>query len=74
MAFGAVTGGSLSPVPASVADWWRLHATSWHALGPGTDVPAPAYVLPFALLGSIFLGSPGLVVSALMLLGIPLAA
>ena len=73
-AFGAVTGGSLSPVPASVADWWRLHATSWHALGPGTDVPAPAYVLPFALLGSIFLGSPGLVVSALMLLGIPLAA
>ncbi len=45
-AFGSITGGALSPVPADVADWWRLHVETRHPLGTGTDVPAPAYVLP----------------------------
>jgi GT2 family glycosyltransferase len=70
-AYGAVTGHGLSPVPDSVGDWWRLHAESWHALGAGTDVPAPAYLLPLALVGS-FLGTT-LTVSALLVLAVPLA-
>ena len=45
-AFGAITGGALSPVPSAAGDWWRLHTTIWHPLGSGTDAPAPAYVLP----------------------------
>ena len=73
-AFGSISGGALSPVPVSTASWWHLHLDSWHALGSGTDVPAPAYILPFAMLASLFAGSPGAVISALMLLAVPLAA
>ncbi|QIK75600.1 glycosyltransferase family 2 protein [Nocardioides piscis] len=73
-AFGAVTGGALSPVPPEVADWWRLHIEARHPLGTGTDVPAPAYLLPFALLGTLLGANTGLVVSALMLLAVPLGA
>lgn len=72
-AFGSITGGALSPVPTEVGEWWRLHVQAWHPLGSGTDVPAPAYVLPFALAGSL-VGGPGVVVSALMLLAVPFAA
>ncbi|WP_107706334.1 glycosyltransferase family 2 protein [Nocardioides allogilvus] len=73
-AFGTITGGALSQVPADAADWWRLHVETRHPLGTGTDVPAPAYVLPFALLATLFGGSTGAVVSTLMLLAIPFAA
>lgn len=73
-AFGAITGGALSPVPATAGDWWRLHLSTFHPLGTGTDVPAPAYVLPFALAASLLLGHTGAVVSGLMLLAVPVAA
>lgn len=73
-AFGTITGGALSPVPAEAADWWRLHVEARHPLGTGTDVPAPAYVLPFALLASILSGSTGAVISSVMLLAIPFGA
>ena len=73
-AFGSITGGALSPVPAAAADWWRLHVSSWHPLGTGTDVPAPAYVLPFAFAATLLLGHTGAVVSGLMLLAVPVAA
>ncbi|WP_210650443.1 glycosyltransferase family 2 protein [Nocardioides sp. SYSU D00065] len=73
-ALGSITGGALSPVPSAAGDWWRLHAATWHPLGTGTDVPAPAYVLPFAIAASILLGHTGAVVSALMLLAVPVAA
>lgn len=70
--FGEVVGGALSPVPQTAGDWWRLHAETRHPLGTGTDVPAPAYVAVFALLGSL-LGGPGVVVSAVMVLAVPFA-
>ncbi|WP_457187414.1 glycosyltransferase [Nocardioides sp. P5_E3] len=73
-AFGSITGGALSPVPAAATDWWRLHVSSWHPLGTGTDVPAPAYVLPFAFAATLLLGHTGAVVSGLMLLAVPVAA
>ncbi len=73
-AFGSITGGALSPVPAAAADWWSLHTSSWHQLGTGTDVPAPAYVLPFAVLATLLLGHTGAVISALMLLAVPVGA
>lgn len=72
-ALGDVTGPALSPVPAGVGDWWRLHLESWHTLGTGTDVPAPAYLLPLSLAATVLGGSPGLVVSALMWLAVPVA-
>jgi GT2 family glycosyltransferase len=69
-AFGTVAGGALSPVPASATDWWALHTQSQHPLGQGTDVPAPAYVLPLALLGSL-VGTTA-TVSLLLVLAVPL--
>ena len=73
-AFGTITGGALAPVPEAASDWWGLHLESWHPLGTGTEVPAPAYVLPFALAASLLLGNTGAVISALMLLAFPVAA
>ena len=70
-ALGAVSGGGLSPVPDGVGDWWRLHLESRHPLGAGTDVPAPAYLLPLALLGSL-VGTTA-AVSLLMVLAVPVA-
>ena len=34
-AFGAVSGGALSPVPDGARDWWSLHYESWHPIGFG---------------------------------------
>nr|WP_246416519.1 glycosyltransferase family 2 protein [Nocardioides luti] len=70
-AFGPVTGGALSPLPAGAADWWRLQVESWHPLGQGTGVPAPAYVLPLALLATLLGGSPDLAMGALLVLAVP---
>lgn len=68
---GPISGGALSPAPAGAGDWWRLHLESWHPLGQGTDVPAPAYVLPFSLLGTLLFGQAGLVFGLLLLLAVP---
>ncbi len=72
-AFGPIAGGGLSPVPAGAGDWWRLQVESWHPLGQGTAVPAPAYVLPLALLATLLGGSPTAAVSALFVLAVPVA-
>lgn len=71
--FGAVSGGALSPAPGGVGDWWRLHVESWHALGGGTAVPAPAYLAPLALLGTLLGGSAVAAVSAVLVLAVPLS-
>jgi GT2 family glycosyltransferase len=70
-AFGPISGGGLAPLPASAGDWWRLHLESWHPLGPGTDVPAPAYVLPLAILASLLGGSPSAALGALFVVAVP---
>lgn len=68
-AYGTVVGPGLSPPPDT--GWWPLQLRSWQPLGPGTAVPAPAYVLPLAVLGS--LAGPGWTVSLLMVLAVPVA-
>jgi GT2 family glycosyltransferase len=70
-AFGAVSADGLSPLPSDAGDWWRLHLESWHALGQGTGVPAPGYVLPLALVGTLLGGSPSAVMTTLFLLAVP---
>lgn len=70
-AYGAVVGGALAPVPGAAGDWWDLLLRGWHPLGSGTDVPAPAYLLPLALLASV-VGTTA-TVSALMVLAVPLS-
>ncbi|TYL52055.1 glycosyltransferase family 2 protein [Nocardioides sp. BGMRC 2183] len=70
-AFGDISGGALSPAPSGRGTWWSLHLESWHALGFGTAVPAPGYVLLLAALGSLF--GPGWTMSFLLITAGPLA-
>jgi len=72
-AFGTLVGGGLSPVPSGAGEWWRLYLASWHEIGSGTAVPAPAYVLPLALLATLLLGSAKAAVTAVMVLAVPVA-
>ena len=72
-AFGLVTGGGLAPAPADAQALWTLWIESWHPLGTGTAVPAPAYVVPMAVLGSVLGNSAAAAVSAVLLLAVPLA-
>jgi GT2 family glycosyltransferase len=71
-AFGHVTGGGLAPAPAAASQLWRLWVESWHPLGTGTAVPAPAYVVVMAALGSLLGNSAAAAVSAVLLLAVPL--
>jgi GT2 family glycosyltransferase len=70
-AYGSIAGGGLSPVPHGAGDWWRLQVETWHPLGTGTAVPAPAYVLPMALLATILGGSPSAAVSVVFVAAVP---
>ena len=67
-------GGALLPAPAGVGHWWDLWWHSWHWAGTGTDAPAPAYVLPLAMAGTVLVGNPGWVVNLLFVLCVPLCA
>lgn len=72
-AWHAVAGGGLSPAPTGVGEWWQLQYQSWHPLGIGTAVPAPPYLLPLALLGTILGGNAALTVSVVLILSFPIA-
>ncbi len=71
--FGPAAGGGLAPAPESVGEWWRLWAEGWHQLGPGTAVPAPAYLPVLAVLGTVLLGSATAAVSVVLVLAAPCA-
>ena len=50
--------GALWPVTTdSGGDVWRSYISAWHDLGRGSDAPAPAWLLPTALLSLPFGGS-----------------
>ncbi|MDQ6935846.1 MAG: glycosyltransferase [Actinomycetota bacterium] len=66
-------GGALLPAPDGVGHWWGAWHVSVHMLGAGSAAPAPAYLLPMAVLGTVLLGHPGWVVSLLFVLAVPLA-
>ncbi len=72
-AFGDVGGGALSPAPAGAMDWWTLYGEHWHPLGTGTDVAAPAYLVPLALLATLLAGSAPTALSAVLVLAVPVA-
>ncbi|MDA3649924.1 glycosyltransferase family 2 protein [Saccharopolyspora indica] len=66
-----LAGGRLLPV-ADLATTWRDYLAAWHPVGGGTGSPASPSLLVLALLGSV-LGGPSVVVSVLLLFGVPLA-
>ncbi|MGL5825605.1 MAG: glycosyltransferase, partial [Nocardioides sp.] len=65
--------GALSPAPNRAADWWQLYVEAWHPIAQGTAIPAPPYVLPFALSTTLLPVGPTGVVAGLMVLSTPLA-
>lgn len=66
-------GGALTPVPDGPGHWWSLWWSSWHWVGEGSAHPAMPAVLPLAVLGTLLLGQPALVVWLLFCALPPLA-
>lgn len=50
--WGAISGGALAVSPSGTSDIWRFFLESWHHVGMGSNIAAPAWVL-FIGVGSI---------------------
>jgi GT2 family glycosyltransferase len=70
---GVLQGGALLPAPSGAWDVWTTYAQAWHNVGPGSDIPAPPYLLVIFALAALFLGKVPFAVSVIALLSIPLA-
>ena len=51
--WGAISGGALAVSPAGTSDIWKFFLQSWHQVGMGSNVAAPAWIL-FIGAGSLF--------------------
>lgn len=51
--WGAISGGALATSPDGVRDIWRFFVESWHEVGMGSNIAAPAWLI-FVGIGSIF--------------------
>jgi GT2 family glycosyltransferase len=70
---GPLQGGALLPAPDGAGHWWHVWAAGHQRLGTGSDAPGPAYLLPLALLATVFLDHAGLVIDLLFVLAVPLS-
>jgi GT2 family glycosyltransferase len=43
--WGAISGGALAVSPAGTSDIWKFFLESWHHVGMGSNVAAPAWIL-----------------------------
>jgi len=50
--WGAISGGALAASPGGVSDIWKFFLESWHEVGMGSNVVAPAWLI-FIGLGSL---------------------
>ncbi|MFI0357222.1 glycosyltransferase [Actinomadura sp. 9N407] len=72
-AAGRLGGGALVPAWGGASDLWSQYVSGWHAVGLGSDAGSPPYIGVLALLSTLLLGKPWLVVSILLLGSVPLA-
>ncbi len=70
---GVLQGGGLLPSPSGVGDLWGFYQQAWHNVGPGSAAPAPPYLMLLAFLAVPLLGKPGLAVTLVFVLAMPLA-
>jgi GT2 family glycosyltransferase len=70
---GTLYGGALLPAPAGASDLWSSYAASWHDVSVGTRAATPPSTALLALLSTVLLGKPWLVVDTLLLASVPLA-
>ncbi|MGJ9413456.1 glycosyltransferase [Aeromicrobium sp. CF4.19] len=66
-------GGALPPTPADAGDWWALLLTGEHDVGLGSTSFGPIFAGLLAAVATPLWFAPGIVVSLLMLLAVPLA-
>ncbi|QMW65582.1 glycosyltransferase family 2 protein [Mumia sp. ZJ1417] len=71
---GFLMGGALLPAPDGAGAWWSFFTAGSHDVSIGSDVPAPGYVVPLALLATLLGGNADLAVSIVVLAGALLAA
>ena len=71
---GDLVGGALLPAPAGASDLWGTYAQTWHDVGPGSTVAAPAWLALLAAWATVLLGNAGAAVGSLLLLAVPAAA
>jgi len=50
--WGAISGGALAVSPSGTSDIWKFFLESWHHIGMGSNIAAPAWVL-FVGVGSL---------------------
>jgi GT2 family glycosyltransferase len=51
--WGAISGGALAVSPPGTSDIWKFFLESWHHVGMGSNIAAPAWIL-FIGAGSLF--------------------
>jgi hypothetical protein len=66
-------GGALLPAPPGASDLWQLFVQPWHSVGVGSSIDTPPWVAVIAGSSVVTLGRPGLLVSLLLVLAVPLA-
>lgn len=71
--FGPLSGGGLLPAPEGARDLLAFYSSSWHAVGMGSGVPSPAWVPVLAFAAMVTGGNVPLLITALFVLGVPLA-
>src|SRR5207245_9477839 len=70
---GWLQGAALLPPPVGASDLWHTYLQAWHPVSIGDEVATPAYLAVLALVSVPFLGSPSLLVTVLLIGGIPIA-
>ncbi|MCU1533963.1 MAG: glycosyltransferase family 2 protein [Glaciihabitans sp.] len=71
---GALTGGGLVPLSATIGELWSHVGWGWHAAGGGFVGASDPFAWVLAVLGSFTFWSPSLSIVILYLVAIPLAA
>ncbi len=70
---GPLQGGALLPAPGGATDLWQRYVEAWHPVGVGSSAAAPPWLAILSGASVLTLGRPGLLVSALFVLAVPLA-
>lgn len=70
---GVLQGGALLPAPGGAGDVLQTYLQAWHNVGPGSDTPAPPYLLIVFAVAALMLGKAPIAITVIALLSIPLA-
>lgn len=61
--WGSISGGALATSPAGTSDIWRFFVESWHEVGMGSNLAAPAWVVFIGVGSLLTLGNVALLIS-----------